>query len=105
MKTTRYISKCKTCNTFTSALVTETDIRAAKMHAGYPMTQPKPVGLYEIRGSFVLDCKICHAPKYANPVRGTLTLAHECNAKCLSSHGFVCECSCGGKNHGASHAA
>lgn len=24
-----------------------------------------------------------------------------CGAKCLSSKGHVCECSCGGKNHGA----
>lgn len=33
-------------------------------------------------------------------VRGRVT-AHKCGAKCLSSKGHVCECSCGGKNHGA----
>jgi hypothetical protein len=27
---------------------------------------------------------------------------HECNAKCMGAHGrsMVCECKCGGKNHG-----
>ena len=33
-------------------------------------------------------------------IRGRVT-AHECNAKCLNSKGHICECSCGGKNHGA----
>lgn len=29
---------------------------------------------------------------------------HECNAKCMGAHGrsMVCECKCGGKNHGRS---
>lgn len=26
---------------------------------------------------------------------------HECGARCLSSKGSTCECSCGGANHGA----
>lgn len=25
---------------------------------------------------------------------------HKCSAKCLSAKGHVCECECGGKNHG-----
>ena len=25
---------------------------------------------------------------------------HKCSAKCLSATGHVCECECGGKNHG-----
>jgi len=25
---------------------------------------------------------------------------HECGPKCLGAKGFLCECSCGGKNHG-----
>lgn len=35
-------------------------------------------------------------------VHGRVT-AHKCNVKCLDSTSGVCECSCGGKNHGASH--
>ncbi len=26
---------------------------------------------------------------------------HKCDARCASATGHVCECSCGGKNHGA----
>lgn len=26
---------------------------------------------------------------------------HKCSAKCTEAKGFLCECECGGKNHGA----
>lgn len=26
---------------------------------------------------------------------------HKCDGRCLNATGFLCECSCGGKNHGA----
>lgn len=26
---------------------------------------------------------------------------HRCDGRCMSAKGFSCECSCGGKNHGA----
>lgn len=29
------------------------------------------------------------------------TTEHECDARCMNSRGHVCECSCGGRNHGA----
>lgn len=36
------------------------------------------------------------------PVAGRVVADHECGAKCLNSKGHVCECSCGGENHGKS---
>jgi len=39
----------------------------------------------------------------AEPVRGTIVSSKKCNALCLASSGHSCECSCGGKNHGAQH--
>ncbi len=36
-------------------------------------------------------------------VKGVLRTDVKCNAKCTGSTGHVCECSCGGKNHGAGH--
>ena len=30
---------------------------------------------------------------------------HECGARCMGAKGFLCECSCGGKNHGKGYAA
>jgi len=38
-------------------------------------------------------------------VRGTYNPRHVCNARCMASTGPACECSCGGKNHGASFSA
>lgn len=106
MNATRYTAKCKTCNTYTSELVTADMLRAAQMFDGYPKTQPEPAGRFRVvNGSFCLLCRGCDKAKYAKMVQGKLSLKHECNAKCLSSHGHVCECSCGGKNHGASFAA
>lgn len=37
-------------------------------------------------------------------LRGKRNAAIVCNAKCQASHGPTCECSCGGKNHGAAYA-
>lgn len=28
---------------------------------------------------------------------------HKCDARCLNATGFLCECACGGKNHGAAN--
>ena len=28
---------------------------------------------------------------------------HRCDGRCLHAKGRICECSCGGKNHGAGH--
>jgi hypothetical protein len=39
-----------------------------------------------------------------SPVQGRFSAKHECNAKCLAATGHQCECSCGGKNHGAGSA-
>lgn len=35
-------------------------------------------------------------------VQGCIT-AQACNAKCVSAVGHICECSCGGEQHGAAH--
>jgi hypothetical protein len=97
---TRYIAKCKACNCVTSGLSHGQDCRREK-------SDPNRCGAVytHVNGSTVLDCRKCGAPKYALPVRGKFSSKHECNAKCLSSTGTVCERSCAGKNHGASHAA
>lgn len=35
-----------------------------------------------------------------NAIKARVT-SHVCSAKCVSSRSHVCDCSCGGKNHGA----
>ncbi len=99
--------KCATCGIFTSQLVTPEHFEAAQFHAGYPATRPKPAGFFisPTTGSNLLPCRGgCGRDLYAQPVRGKFSAKRECSAKCMSSHGFTCECSCGGKNHGAAHA-
>jgi|SRR6185312_3079836 len=100
MKTTRYIAKCKGCGCFTSGLTAGQDARKSKGDAS------RGGSVYtHVNGSIVLDCRKCGEPRYAKLVRGVVSTKHECNAKCLSSTGTTCECSCGGKNHGASYSA
>lgn len=45
---------------------------------------------------------LCGRSVVFNRLRGRVT-DHKCNVKCLASTSGVCECACGGKNHGASH--
>ena len=52
--------------------------------------------------SLYVRCWTCRAPFRAAPIKGKRT-EHECGAKCMASKGPTCECSCGGKNHGASY--
>lgn len=52
---------------------------------------------------FCVACRGCGRNRSAVLVRGKFSPHHKCNAKCLASKGPSCECSCGGKNHGASY--
>lgn len=36
-------------------------------------------------------------------VKGKHNPNHECDARCLNSKGHICECACGGANHGKNH--
>ncbi len=56
-------------------------------------------------GDTCIACRGCGINRGAAPVRGRISLRHTCGAKCLESKGFTCECSCGGKNHGAGQEA
>lgn len=47
----------------------------------------------------------CGAARVALPVVGKLNPSKKCSDKCQAATGHDCECACGGKNHGAAHAA
>ncbi len=53
---------------------------------------------------FCIACRGCGRNRGAKMVQGKFSTKHVCGAKCLASTGPSCECSCGGKNHGAGHA-
>ena len=52
--------------------------------------------------SWDATCPTCKRHRKSAEVRGSVT-DHKCNAKCLASTSGICECSCGGANHGKSH--
>ncbi len=97
-QTKRYITRksCKECGVRTSAL--------AITNASGSIMPGSPVYYHPRTGDLVINCRGCGVAKYATMVRGTYSAKHICSGKCLASTGFVCECSCGGKNHGAGHA-
>ena len=47
----------------------------------------------------------CKKIRVAKPVIGKFRADKKCNGFCLAATGHSCECSCGGKNHGAGHSA
>lgn len=61
-----------------------------------------------------VDCPVCAAAGKKSPigqpvrlvikpVLGTFKAEKVCDGRCMGATGHVCECSCGGHNHGASH--
>lgn len=101
MGTARYLAKCKACNCVTSTLATNVGRRDADM-GGLFYDEKGESGVF---GNLVIRCRSCGKARRAVMVKGKFSAKHDCNAKCLASIGPSCECSCGGKNHGANHAA
>jgi hypothetical protein len=50
----------------------------------------------------LVKSQCCGRAMYLKPVLGKVVADKKCDARCLGAKGHVCECSCGGKNHGAS---
>lgn len=46
-------------------------------------------------------CTGCNRAMAYGKLQATFRPEVSCNAKCTGSRGHVCDCSCGGKNHGA----
>lgn len=51
-------------------------------------------------GGFVGPAVMCCGSEMGAKILKGTTTDHRCGAKCTGSKGHVCECSCGGKNHG-----
>lgn len=52
--------------------------------------------------SYDIACPTCKRQRKGAEVIGRVS-EHKCDARCMGSTSGKCECSCGGKNHGASH--
>jgi hypothetical protein len=99
---TRYIAKCKACGCVSSGLLVG-NVKAPQ--SPYDLTPPGVVHYHPRTGSLSLVCRKCGVSRVAKAVRGVYSAQHECSAKCMSSTGTVCECSCAGRNHGGAYAA
>lgn len=99
--TTRYIAKCKKCNAHTSTLASNVNRANADMGALFR----DDVGESGIIGALVMRCRSCNRARAARAVIGKVSDRHVCGARCMASTGPSCECSCGGRNHGASYSA
>jgi hypothetical protein len=105
MNTTRYFGKCKACKATTTMDAVKGNAYAVtglfdRASANFSLV---PFAIAAADGYFACNCG--RAIKVWAPLKAKLSTKHECNAKCLASKGPSCECSCGGKNHGASYLA
>lgn len=105
----RYICKrCHKCGETTSLFVVSVNYRlkVSTVRGFLPVCELDGAGAaaYE-NGRVLTSCRGCGAPVWAARVIGKVSLVHECGARCLTSKGPSCECSCGGRNHGAGYAS
>jgi hypothetical protein len=52
-----------------------------------------------------VPCRGCGAQRIARKVLGRVVHDIKCDGRCEGATGHVCDCQCGGKNHGRRHAA
>jgi len=103
----RHNGKCK-CGAKHTALLTPTGHqRAGANDTRYAWVSEKGAQVLGGRVHVAAPCVDCACGKriYLRPVQGTYVAEKPCNAKCTGATGHVCECSCGGKNHGAGNCA
>lgn len=107
MKDAIYLGKCKACGKG-ARLVNPTVVGSRLFANGYhgDLHRSGETLAWSIHGGAPahVDCA-CGATFKVQFLRGKVCPEKVCNGKCMASHGPVCECACGGKNHGASYAA
>jgi hypothetical protein len=64
---------------------------------------PEGYKQYRIRGFLLMACTDCGKGVYGHTIQGKISDKILCGAKCRSSKGPVCECTCGGEMHGSNY--
>lgn len=102
---TRYIGKCMACKKTVARDYTE--LKRMDFGKGIYAYTANVAGRMS-RGRFLkaaddIECPACGENRWnAKKVKG-YTTEHACDARCTEAKGHICECACGGKNHGALH--
>lgn len=102
-RTVRQIARCKKCKTTKSRLVTKTTTTTTRWTAiGMRTHRTTATSIEgEQRVHTAISCACDKLVPYWD-VDGHHNDT-PCDARCTSATGHKCECSCGGKNHGADH--
>lgn len=98
--TIRQNVKCK-CGVKRSRLIVQTSKATYRSDQFGMVGRPQVKRVLEDGRSEQPEKCACGRELHFRDVKGTYRADKECNAKCTGSIGHVCECKCGGKNHGA----
>lgn len=98
--TSREIAKCPKCKRAVSRLVVREIVRTTRWGLTGMRTSKQVRVVSEGHERTAISCCGVLVPFWA--VKGT-TNDTPCDARCTSATGHKCECSCGGRNHGADH--
>lgn len=99
----RFNGKCKGCGAGYSMMAAPGWKNTGAGGYGHTIIVDAAGTEYDSDGYRAIVACACGRKFWAAPVSGKFKARVKCNAKCLESTGHVCECSCGGKNHGAGH--
>lgn len=96
--------KCHKCGETTSILAARTQNERFEL-LGWHYAYVTAAGIKYplVDGRLRISCRGCGTKVQAAMVHGVFKAARKCDAKCLDAKGHKCECSCGGKNHGAGY--
>lgn len=97
----RCCRRCGNARTFVYALTTSRDM--VRLSGDVAVSYQDDICFGGSLTPVDLRCPKCGGIEKVNTVLKARVTKHECNGKCMASKSGVCECSCGGKNHGASY--
>lgn len=120
--TKSFLGKCKPCKRAIQVSAVSVDKHDATRDRMGKVISPKRASWQIVGGSlagytsplaaawngkwqWTVACPGCRAQVSVTAVMGVMSEDHICGERCLASKGPNCECSCGGANHGKSHAA
>ena len=93
--TARMIGKCKHCKKVHRV---EGAWARHMVHKTVAFVGSTEVDLWKGRWQCSVEC--CRGSVLLMKVQAAALTTHECGTRCTNATGFLCECSCGGKNHG-----